>query len=600
MKKWNLILILVVGMALSSLESLAKSTVIVNDTCDSGANWTLVSSAILTNGRCEWVDFPSVGLVYNNKLLNLSTNTNNFTLEIYNFKAKSSFNSYYLLYQSNNSNLALDIDMIMIRGLNNVDDFGGGDGVGQKITMGNSSNTSDIFITSNEEKNHSIKLQFRVNNSIDILVNETYIGNLNLQGLQSNGSFLILKADSSTTNSMEGFAMYNGTNSHNGTIDDLVAPSLNSSLNVTSIELNYVVNVSGNISDNIGLSFCEIINNQSGINVIYNFTLSGTSGFCSQNMSVGLGSDGVINFTIRVNDTSNFITRSSTILTVGDTTAPSFTNVSINNITSYTSTQTINITAVVTDGSVLNFVRCTTNKTDTHTNNTLTNIENDLWSFASTFAVADYNIPYCYAQDTSLNLQQENTNIEFSVTVGGGGSNDTGGSSGGGGGLVIKEVQVNTTPVISYGITQYSFFVPITPSKSLKYLKFRNIGTGEFIGSIEVIGDIKKFINASICDAELANCEKEKLLIKSGQTGFLQLNGSFTDELRSGSAGIIRLEGNKVFDLNVVIDRPPLYDLIIVKFIDLGFPQGLAILTSYALVLIVLVGGIVFIRGIYS
>ena len=325
--------------------------------------------------------------------------------------------------------------------------------------------------------------------------------------------------------------------------------------------------------------------------------MSGTSGFCSQNLTVSLITNNVINFTIRVNDTSNNFNRTSRILTVGDNTAPVFENVSTQSKTSFTSTEIINITANVTDGSVLNFVRCTTNRTDTHTNNSLTYLGNDLWSFSSTFAIADYNIPYCYAQDSSSNEKVEPTNLSFSVSSA---SVSSDAIAGGGGSLVIIEKQINTTPIISYGITAYSFFVLTTPSQSLKYLKFRNIGTGDFTGKVETIGIIAPFIQSSICNIDLTSCETEKILIKSGQTGFLLLNGSFTNELGSGKAGIVRLEGNKVFDLNIVIDRPPLYDLIIVKFIDLGMPQALAILVSYTIVIGGLILVVIIVRGIYA
>ena len=107
---------------------------------------------------------------------------------------------------------------------------------------------------------------------------------------------------------------------------DLQNPQLNISKNKTNIEQGDVINISSELSDDVGLSFCTIINNQSGFNQFYNFSLSGTLDKCSQNISISLGNGGVINFTALVNDTSNKKNQTSIISTIDDIIAPKIHN----------------------------------------------------------------------------------------------------------------------------------------------------------------------------------------------------------------------------------------------------------------------------------
>tara|TARA_Y100000310_G_scaffold103084_3_gene101232 strand:+ start:257 stop:2143 length:1887 start_codon:yes stop_codon:yes gene_type:complete len=129
-----------------------------------------------------------------------------------------------------------------------------------------------------------------------------------------------------------------------------------------------------------------------------------------------------ITFSVRFNDTYNWSDwTNSTTATVGDSTAPTITNKSLQGKTSFTTNDKVNITSVVEDavGEVQSVI-VTTNKSDVHTNHTmieLNKVNGAIYQFADTFGVGDYNIPYFYAKDGSDNERQENSNLSFSVTT---------------------------------------------------------------------------------------------------------------------------------------------------------------------------------------
>src|SRR3989338_3719422 len=81
------------------------------------------------------------------------------------------------------------------------------------------------------------------------------------------------------------------------------------------VELNDIINLTGNATDAVGLSFGQIIVNDTGFVRYFNFSLSGTSAEFSQNITVSC-SPCVINFTAIVNDTSNNARMDDTIVTV--------------------------------------------------------------------------------------------------------------------------------------------------------------------------------------------------------------------------------------------------------------------------------------------
>ena len=85
-------------------------------------------------------------------------------------------------------------------------------------------------------------------------------------------------------------------------------------------------------------------------------------------------------------------------------------------------------------------------------------------------------------------------------------------------------------------------------------------------------------------------------MVKSGQNAFMVVDGNFTSSIESGVAGIIRLDGNKVFDLPVVVDRPPLYSKIVKPLVGYGLPEGLAYIVGYALLVAGIMGFMFFVR----
>jgi len=133
------------------------------------------------------------------------------------------------------------------------------------------------------------------------------------------------------------------------TIPDTTLPTVNASLNqsLNNISQNYIINVTANVTDETGLSFCRFVDNQSlanGAKQFINKTVAGTTDQCSQNYTIALSTGNVINFTVIVNDTGNNLRMNDTIITVvvaGDPTPPSITldqpinntNTSLRNIT---------------------------------------------------------------------------------------------------------------------------------------------------------------------------------------------------------------------------------------------------------------------------
>jgi len=141
--------------------------------------------------------------------------------------------------------------------------------------------------------------------------------------------------------------------------------------------------------------------------------------------------------------------------------------------------------------------------------------------------------------------------------------------------------------------------VVTTPTESQKMIKFINIGNVSFTsGKIEIQGSIEPYIKASVCDLNASNCKIRDIELKSGQNAFLVVDGNFTQDIESGVAGIIRLNGNKVFDLAVVADRPPLYNKAVLPFVRQGFSEPLAYIIGYSLTSLIVLGSLFFIKGV--
>ncbi len=129
---------------------------------------------------------------------------------------------------------------------------------------------------------------------------------------------------------------------------DTTLPIVNTSLNIslTNIKVNDILNISANVTDETGLSFCQIINNQTGSNVYTNVSVSGTSDQCSNKITITATRGAVVNFTIRVNDTANNFAMNDTIITVADTLG----TIAIGeNLTTIKINDVINISGNITD-----------------------------------------------------------------------------------------------------------------------------------------------------------------------------------------------------------------------------------------------------------
>ena len=113
------------------------------------------------------------------------------------------------------------------------------------------------------------------------------------------------------------------------TITDNVFPIVNASFNLSSIKINDVLNFSCNITDETGLLFGNLTNNQSGTLIKSNYTLSGTRAEISNTTNITSSRGSLINFTCYGTDTSNNVKQNSTLIIVADTLGSIF--IGINN-----------------------------------------------------------------------------------------------------------------------------------------------------------------------------------------------------------------------------------------------------------------------------
>ena len=184
--------------------------------------------------------------------------------------------------------------------------------------------------------------------------------------------FVFDDLDSSTPDFMNvtEFAIYNGTvrPAAAAAAADTTPPIVNTTFNITSPKINDYINISANITDETGLSFCQFIDNQSlnnGAKTYFNKSVSGTSDKCSQNYTIRLTRGNVINFTVRVNDTSNNFKMNDTIITVADTT-PTFTLA--NNNTNAKVNEVVQLSALVSDADTLSMIIASWNGTGAWSN----------------------------------------------------------------------------------------------------------------------------------------------------------------------------------------------------------------------------------------
>jgi len=201
-------------------------------------------------------------------------------------------------------------------------------------------------------------------------------------------------------------------------VADVTLPVVNATLNKSSnIVFRDIINLTANATDNLVLSFGQIIVNDTGINRYFNFSLSKTtSAQFSQNITIACFGGCVINFTARANDTSNNFRTNDTIITVTDNIKP-IVNTTFNT-TSPRNIDVINFTGNITDETGLLSANWTINFSTGKVfmnytlSGTLAQVSNttDLRGLAGG-SVLNFTL---YATDTSNNVKQNST--VFTIT----------------------------------------------------------------------------------------------------------------------------------------------------------------------------------------
>ena len=238
------------------------------------------------------------------------------------------------------------------------------------------------------------------------------------------------------------------------TVTDTVNPQYNTSLNDTSLELNDITNFSANVSDDIGLSFCQFRINKTNSKIeYYNISISGLRASCWQNFTIDVGNDNVINFTLFVNDTSNNINQTDYLITVGDTTAPVLNNCSLQYSTltdASGNTNKFNCSATDVSSNIqtMSFdINGTLSKTISFSFVQSKDIFPSYTIFQSveTLNVGAYSIMNVTTTDNSGNKLINSTNFHWTVTSAPSGGGTSGGGGGGGGSIITQTIIQNVT-----------------------------------------------------------------------------------------------------------------------------------------------------------
>ena len=198
---------------------------------------------------------------------------------------------------------------------------------------------------------------------------------------------------------------------------DTTPPVVNATLNKSLIISGDVLNLTANATDNAGLSFGQIVENSTGFSRFYNFSLSGAADTFSQNISVNC-SPCVINFTARVNDTSNNFRTNDTIISVLDTTPPII-NGTLNSTSGYSNIKIndlLNITFNITDETGLSYANITWNFSSNNLKINFTGLSGTSAQINNVTKLSDYNViggnvinVTGYATDSSGNAKQNST-----------------------------------------------------------------------------------------------------------------------------------------------------------------------------------------------
>jgi len=286
----------------------------------------------------------------------------------------------------------------------------------------------------------------------------------------------------------------------------------------------------------------------------------------------------------------------SSTLSIGDTTSPTISGQAIND-NSFTTEQRVNVTVNCTDNVAVNYVRVEWNRTGVFANDTMALLNPNQYSFSSLFAVGNYNATNFYCSDGNNNIARDQSNFTFSVTS----TPPSGGGGGGGGGASPPIIIREGIPLLSFGgLTLIDFTVLTTPSKKVKIARFKNVGNVTFENAkVNIKGDAGKFIMPFVCDLNVQNCINKSISIKAGESRLLTLNGTFTKELGKGTSGAMLIQEQKengnTHELNLIVSRPPLYNIAISPLADLiGISELVSFIIVYVATGVLIIGGIWF------
>jgi len=293
-------------------------TVVREDTCDSTENWTSNGASYTVNsggnGLCSG---GGAGFLrYRYPAFNISTGsgvTDNFSISFQQRTSSITNAAYFFNIVNTNNSMNTDGNKqagltVSISGILAVSSVGENPCANRLL--------AGVSTTSNTWYN--VSYHILTNASWDIYINGSLRENCGYGAGIDNGTFALWGDNANSyTFDFDNFTIRNLSIA--GVGGDIIFPNLNASLNSSTIKISKVVNLSVNVSDETGLSACRFTINQTGSNVIYDKTITGTADRCSQNFTVSLGRGNVINFSVRVNDTSNNLNQSDQIMTVENT-----------------------------------------------------------------------------------------------------------------------------------------------------------------------------------------------------------------------------------------------------------------------------------------
>src|SRR3990167_5617083 len=318
---------LIIGLFLLALPfSFAKSTVLYNHTFDTTQNFTLNGCTITTTGKQINCGTGLAKAFYINKLINLSENTNSYTIKFYKFATVTTSASTIMRFDTENSTSPFNLQLA------------GTGGAGIYMYDIDTNSIADFRITGFDNTNFSLTLSFLRNNSINVSVNDTFKFNFPKIGGDNNVTFMAFWTDTGTQVAVsDGFVVYNGTTTEiadgtaaaEGNITFTAADSYDSSINLVnfSVVLSNAANnqtfstVNGTISIiNITEGFFNLTfisgANGSYFNTTYlniniskqNFKGNLTQSYLSLNVTDLLSGIGLSAFTVN----TNFSTHSGT------------------------------------------------------------------------------------------------------------------------------------------------------------------------------------------------------------------------------------------------------------------------------------------------